>query len=81
MWPFNFWSNLKMNPTLFMQILNTSLPLAIAAYKMFRDANPDQPALTDAEIADLAITKHEDVAARGRAYLADHPLRFDVPGR
>lgn len=53
--------------------LNTTLPALLALYKSLRDANPTQPALTDAQVIDLLQTDSAQVEQKAKAWLAAHP--------
>lgn len=53
--------------------LNVVLPQIIAFYKSLRDANPDQPALTDAQVIELLHTDSAAIEAKARGWLATHP--------
>jgi hypothetical protein len=60
-------------------LLNALLPSLIALYKELRDANPDQPALTDAAIFDLLHTESAAVATRAQQWLLAHPAASSGP--
>lgn len=54
-------------------LLNTLLPSLIALYIELRDANPDQPALTNAALLDLLETESRSVVSKAQAWLLEHP--------
>lgn len=56
-----------------LQILNTALPAAIALYREYRAASPDQPALTDGQIIELLRIDAQDVVDQAKLWLAAHP--------
>ena len=56
-----------------LELLNIVVPSLIAFYKELRDANPNQPALTDEEIIGLLRLNSQDVVDKARAWLAAHP--------
>jgi hypothetical protein len=56
-----------------LEILNTVLPPLIQIYKEYREANPDQPALTDDQIIELLRGDSQEIVNKANAWLAAHP--------
>lgn len=54
-------------------LLNMALPALIALYKQLRDDNPNDAALTDAQMIDLLQSDSTQVEQKAKAWLASHP--------
>lgn len=56
-----------------LRLLNSALPVLIALYKQLRDANPNDPAMTDDFIVELLRTDSQRVVDKANEWLAAHP--------
>lgn len=54
-------------------LINLILIHVIKLWRQYRDANPDQPNLTDAEVIALLKADAQAIVDKGEKWLADHP--------
>lgn len=54
-------------------LLNVLLPPLLAQYKRLRDANPNQPSLTDEQVIELLGLDADRIARQADEWLASHP--------
>lgn len=55
------------------KLLQIAFPAILAIYKHYREANPNDPTLTDEQIIELLRMDSQEIADKAKTWLAAHP--------